>query len=32
MDWFMSLKDASDKLEHWRKDFNEYRPHRNKSC
>lgn len=25
--WFMSLEDARDKIERWRKDFNEHRPH-----
>jgi len=25
--WFLSLKDAKDKIEAWRKDYNEYRPH-----
>lgn len=25
--WFMSLEDAREKIEHWRKDYNEYRPH-----
>jgi putative transposase len=25
--WFLSLKDAKDKIEIWRKDYNEYRPH-----
>lgn len=25
--WFLSLKDAKDKIEVWRKDYNEYRPH-----
>ena len=25
--WFMSLDDARDKLEDWRKDYNEVRPH-----
>ncbi len=25
--WFMSLEDAKEKLERWRNDNNEYRPH-----
>jgi putative transposase len=25
--WFMSLEDAREKLEQWRNDYNEYRPH-----
>jgi putative transposase len=25
--WFMSLQDARDKIEAWRKDYNEFRPH-----
>lgn len=25
--WFMSLEDARQKIEVWRKDYNEYRPH-----
>ena len=25
--WFLSLKDAKEKIEIWRKDYNEYRPH-----
>jgi putative transposase len=25
--WFMSLNDAKDKLEQWKNDYNEYRPH-----
>ena len=25
--WFMSLEDAREKLERWRKDYNEFRPH-----
>jgi len=25
--WFMSLEDAAEKLETWRKDYNEERPH-----
>ena len=25
--WFLSLKDAKGKIEVWRKDYNEYRPH-----
>ncbi len=27
MNWFMSLEDAKDKIERWRKDYNEFRPH-----
>ena len=27
VNWFMSLEDAKDKIEHWRKDYNEFRPH-----
>jgi putative transposase len=25
--WFLSLEDAKEKLERWRNDYNEYRPH-----
>jgi putative transposase len=25
--WFMSLEDARQKIENWRKDYNEFRPH-----
>jgi putative transposase len=25
--WFLSLKDVRDKIEVWRNDYNEYRPH-----
>ncbi len=25
--WFLSLKDAQEKIEVWRRDYNEYRPH-----
>lgn len=25
--WFLSLEDAKMKIERWRKDYNEYRPH-----
>lgn len=25
--WFLSLRDAKEKIEAWRKDYNEYRPH-----
>lgn len=25
--WFMSLEDAKEKIERWRKDYNEFRPH-----
>jgi len=27
MNWFMSLEDARDKIERWRRDYNEFRPH-----
>ena len=27
VNWFMSLEDARDKIESWRKDYNEFRPH-----
>ena len=26
-DWFLTLADAREKLEHWRRDYNEVRPH-----
>jgi putative transposase len=26
--WFLSLADAADKIEAWREDYNNYRPHR----
>ena len=25
--WFLSIEDAQEKLEVWRRDYNEYRPH-----
>lgn len=25
--WFLSLEDAREKIEHWRVDYNEFRPH-----
>jgi putative transposase len=25
--WFMSLDDAQEKIDYWRKDYNEFRPH-----
>jgi len=25
--WFMSMEDAQEKIERWRKDYNEFRPH-----
>lgn len=25
--WFLSLGDAQEKIEHWRQDYNEFRPH-----
>ena len=27
VNWFLSLEDARDKIEQWRRDYNEYRPH-----
>ena len=27
VNWFLSLEDARDKIETWRTDYNEYRPH-----
>ena len=27
MKWFISLEDARDKVERWRRDYNEFRPH-----
>jgi len=27
VNWFMSLEDARQKIENWRQDYNEYRPH-----
>lgn len=27
VNWFLSLDDARDKIEAWRQDYNEYRPH-----
>ncbi|WP_441360621.1 integrase core domain-containing protein [Agrobacterium sp. MCAB5] len=26
-DWFLTLADAREKIEDWRIDYNEYRPH-----
>lgn len=25
--WFLSLEDAQEKIEHWRQEYNQYRPH-----
>ena len=25
--WFLSLDDARDKIESWRRDYNDFRPH-----
>lgn len=25
--WFLSLEDAQEKIEHWRQDYNQQRPH-----
>jgi len=25
--WFLSIEDARDKLEAWRRDYNEFKPH-----
>lgn len=30
--WFLSLADAREKLEHWRSDYNEVRPHSAIGC
>lgn len=27
VNWFLSMEDARDKIEAWRRDYNEYRPH-----
>jgi len=27
MHWFLSLTDAQEKIEMWRRDYNDYRPH-----
>ena len=27
MNWFMSPEDAREKIERWRRDYNEFRPH-----
>ena len=27
VNWFMSLEDARQKIENWRQDYNEFRPH-----
>jgi putative transposase len=27
VNWFLSLEDAKEKIESWRRDYNEYRPH-----
>ncbi len=27
MNWFMSLEDARDEIERWRRDYNKFRPH-----
>jgi len=27
VNWFLSLEDACDKIEQWRLDYNEFRPH-----
>lgn len=30
--WFMSLEDAREKIELWRTDYNEFRPHCALTC
>ena len=30
--WFMSLEDAKDKIERWKNDYNELRPHSALTC
>lgn len=25
--WFLSLEDAQEKIEHWRQEYNHFRPH-----
>jgi putative transposase len=27
VNWFLSLEDAKEKIEHWRREYNEFRPH-----
>jgi len=27
VNWFLSMEDAREKIEKWRKDYNEFRPH-----
>lgn len=27
VNWFLSLEDAQEKIEHWRKEYNNFRPH-----
>ena len=27
VNWFLSMEDAQDKIERWRKEYNHYRPH-----
>ena len=27
VNWFLSLEDAQEKIEHWRQDYNNFRPH-----
>jgi putative transposase len=27
VNWFLSMEDAQEKIEKWRKDYNEFRPH-----
>jgi putative transposase len=27
VNWFLSLKDAAEKIEAWRREYNEFRPH-----
>lgn len=27
VNWFLSIEDARDKIEAWRQDYNEFRPH-----
>jgi transposase InsO family protein len=27
LDWFLSIEDAKEKIEKWRRDYNEFRPH-----
>ena len=32
INWFLSLDDAREKIEEWRRDYNDWRPHSSPHC